>query len=365
MKTVIVDDGWQTGDNNRGYAFCGDWEVCKEKIPDMAELVRQVHDLGMRFVLWYAVPLIGKNSKAFRRFRGRYLYETDGLDCSVLDPRYPDCRAYLRDFYLTAAKAWDLDGLKLDFIDSFRLTETSNTDTTGMDCVNLEEAVQRLLAEVTDALRAFKSDFLIEFRQSYVGPVMRRFGNMLRVGDCPYSALHNRSGSVTLRLLSGGTAVHSDMLEWNSADSAENAALQLASILFCVPQISVRMETLPREHRDTLRFYLDFWKAHRDVLMQGKLTAEEPEHFWSRVTAQKDGEGVTAVYGGQSAALRGCEKWSLVNASGSDTLLVEADRAFACEVSDCTGARVGAMTLPAGLSRLPIPVGGIASLREA
>ena len=27
MESIIVDDGWQTDDNNRGYAYCGDWAV--------------------------------------------------------------------------------------------------------------------------------------------------------------------------------------------------------------------------------------------------------------------------------------------------------------------------------------------------
>lgn len=31
FKTIIVDDGWQTSDNNRGYAFCGDWEPTTDK----------------------------------------------------------------------------------------------------------------------------------------------------------------------------------------------------------------------------------------------------------------------------------------------------------------------------------------------
>ena len=29
--TVIVDDGWQTDDTNRGYGFCGDWKLQREK----------------------------------------------------------------------------------------------------------------------------------------------------------------------------------------------------------------------------------------------------------------------------------------------------------------------------------------------
>src|SRR3989442_345027 len=34
-EAVIVDDGWQTTDTARGYAYTGDWEVAEAKIPDM------------------------------------------------------------------------------------------------------------------------------------------------------------------------------------------------------------------------------------------------------------------------------------------------------------------------------------------
>ena len=39
METVIIDDGWQTEDNSRGYAYCGDWKVASSKIPDMKAFV--------------------------------------------------------------------------------------------------------------------------------------------------------------------------------------------------------------------------------------------------------------------------------------------------------------------------------------
>ena len=45
MDTVIVDDGWQTDDNNRGYAYCGDWAVCENKMGDMASLVDEIHKI--------------------------------------------------------------------------------------------------------------------------------------------------------------------------------------------------------------------------------------------------------------------------------------------------------------------------------
>ena len=36
-------------------------------------------------------------------------------------------------------------------------------------------------------LTKIKTDVLIEFRQSYIGPLMRKYGNLFRAGDCPGS----------------------------------------------------------------------------------------------------------------------------------------------------------------------------------
>ena len=90
MKTLILDDGWQTDDTNRGYAFCGDWKVSPRRFPNMAEHVRKVHDLGMRYMIWYSVPFVGRKSENWTRFKGKYL--DVGQDASVLDPRFPEVR---------------------------------------------------------------------------------------------------------------------------------------------------------------------------------------------------------------------------------------------------------------------------------
>ena len=59
MKGVIIDDGWQTDDNRRGYAFCGDWEISERRFPDMRAHVERVHRLGMKYLVWFSVPFMG------------------------------------------------------------------------------------------------------------------------------------------------------------------------------------------------------------------------------------------------------------------------------------------------------------------
>ena len=182
----------------------------------------------MKLMLWYSVPFVGEYSKAIERFRGKTL--SCHNNAYTFDPRYPEVREYLVSIYVKALKDWNLDGFKLDFIDSFRMAPSTPAYKDGMDYSVLEDAVRALMIEVRDALTAIKPEILIEFRQSYIGPVMREFGNMLRVGDCPNTTSTNRIGMVDLRLTSGDTAVHSDMLMWHSDDRVENAVMQITQL---------------------------------------------------------------------------------------------------------------------------------------
>ena len=93
-----------------------------------------------------------------------------------------------------------------------------------MDCICLQTALDRLLGETMAELKQIKPDILIEFRQRYIGPFIRRYGNMLRVCDCPESGLANRVGSIDLRLMNRYTAVHSDPIVWNERDTGDSGS---------------------------------------------------------------------------------------------------------------------------------------------
>src|SRR5260370_25895812 len=80
-----------------------------------------------------------------------------------------------------------------------------------------------------------------------------------------------------LRLLCVEPAVDADMLMWNKDEPVESAALQIVNILFAVPQISVLLDTLPPQHLTMVRYWLAFWRQHRDVLLDGELAALHPE----------------------------------------------------------------------------------------
>jgi alpha-galactosidase len=296
-EAIIVDDGWQTSEVARDYAYTGDWEVAAEKIPDMKTHVARVHELGMKYLLWYAVPFVGIHSKAYARFADKLLETLDASGAGVLDPRFPDVREYVISTYEQAMLAWDLDGFKLDFIDSFATPSQGGQELAArQDYLSVPEAVDRLLADLLTRLKAIKPDVVIEFRQPYIGPRMRKYANMFRAIDCPNDALTNRIRTIDLRLLCGESAIHADMLMWHKDEPVESAALQIVNVLFAVPQISVRLDTLSPQHLTMVRYWLAFWRKHRDVLLDGELAALHPETNYPVVLATTPEKRVVVMY---------------------------------------------------------------------
>ncbi len=371
MDTVIVDDGWQTAEfATGGYSYCGDWKAAPSKFPDMKGFVDSLHEMGMKCILWYSVPFVGVYTDAYKEFEGMYLWSRDGGKTSVLDPRFAKTRAYLVSIYESAVRGWGLDGLKLDFIDCFSLREESPQNYADMDCVSLEVAVEKLLCEITERLYAINPDILLEFRQSYIGPVMQKYGNILRVGDCVGGATINRLSSMDLRLVSGNkTAVHSDMILWNYDAPVETAADQLVNVLFCTPQISVLFDRLPDSHQQMLRYYLDFIEENRPVLLDGRLTLKGVEGGYSQIVATREGKTVAALYTNPVYQLADpCHTLILANGHGSATLYVEnkVDPArYAFVTCNCMGEQTdsGMLTMEQGsVTPFTVPVCGFVTL---
>lgn len=360
-KSIIVDDGWQTDDNSRGYAYCGDWEATPVKIPDMKAFVDAVHETGLKFVLWYSVPFVGIHSRAYERFKDKTLADVGMGGTFVLDPRYPDVRRYLINTYKKAVLDWGLDGFKLDFIDSFRQSAEVKE---GMDYVSVYDAVDRLMKDVMRELSALNPDILIEFRQTYMGPLMRTFGNMLRSSDCPNDSFLNRLNTLSLRMTSGSTAVHSDMVMWNYNEPVELAAFQLTNILFSVPQISVLHDRMPESHEKMVKTYLDFWTEHRDTLLDGEMLYKNYAADFTYVASVKEDTQIGAVYTGRIAYIeKPTDKIIVFNASLDTEVILDAGKGISGEydyiVYDCMGGAAGNGRLSGiAFDRINVPVNG-------
>ncbi|MDH3711389.1 MAG: alpha-galactosidase [Cyclobacteriaceae bacterium] len=370
FESIIVDDGWQTLDASRGYAFTGDWEP--ERIPEMKELVQKVHDLGMKFVLWYAVPFVGEKSKAYDRMKGKFLRYWDGQGTYVLDPRFPEVRDFIIQVYVRAVKEWDLDGFKLDFIGRFTADdETVLKATEGRDYASVNEATDVLMTSLVQELKKIKPDIMIEFRQPYSGPAMRKYGNMFRAADCPNLALINRVRTTDLRLLSGSTAVHSDMLMWHYDEPVETAALQLLNVLFSVPQISVRLEDIPQDHFDMIKFYVDYWVTNRNVLLDGEFQAVNPLANYPLISGWSGDKKISTVYDNLAipTETNGPPKFDVINANASNQILLAVkgpEKQYLYIIKSCLGIEIekNTVSLKQGAYIFEVPPSGLISFAE-
>ncbi|QLG44370.1 glycoside hydrolase family 36 protein [Costertonia aggregata] len=367
FEAIIIDDGWQTRDNNRGYDYTGDWQ--SERFGDFGALVKNMQSLGMKVGLWYSVPFCGTKSKAYQRFKGKFLTENHRW-APVFDPRFPEVRNYLVSIYVAAAKDWGLDGFKLDFIDDFKAYPDTNFELDPeRDFSSINDAVDALLTQVSDEVKKVNPDIFIEFRQKYTGPAMRKYGNMLRAFDCPGDYTMNRVRIADIKMLCGDTAVHSDMVTWHFDEPVENAALHYLNTMFGVPQISVMLHKAPVAHINMIKFYTNFWDKNSRLLLAGDFTPTSPMTNYPIKKVTSDNKAIIGVFENNFVVLETpFHQIDILNVKPSELLVLVANHNFGtfnCQIFNCEGKliREEPFILNKGVNSLRVPFCGMAQLR--
>lgn len=321
MRVAILDDGWQ---RDRGA-----WAVNTDKFPDMKGHVARVKRMGVKYLLWFALPHIRKDSPVFEKFKDKLLWEgPDQWNDYIFDPRYPEVRKHIAGRLAELARDYGFDGFKLDFIDQFVMRypdPPAKTDYRGCDTKSVPEAAEKLLREIREELEKVRPGMLIEFRQRYIGPVVRQYGNMLRANDCPGDYTANRYRTLALRTISPGSAVHSDMLLWRGDDKASEVKRQIWNVIFSVVQYSAYLKELPEEHKEAIRETIRFSEEHRDTLLFGRLIPHRPELGYPCVEAVGAEERIIAVYQSEWVAKipDDSNRVILINATTADSLAIE------------------------------------------
>ncbi|MFC9558775.1 glycoside hydrolase family 36 protein [Agromyces sp. NPDC056965] len=323
-RSVFIDDGWQRFGDGRWYAGCGDWVPDESKFPDLAALSGRLHAQGLDVVLWIAPLLLGEQSEAFDRLRPFATHYAEGLRAWVLDPRHPEVRAHLVETCARLMRVYDLDGLKIDFLNNAMAYagEPSNGD-----LADVGEAMTVLLRGVADAVDLERPGALIEFRQPYVSPAVASYADVVRADDCPADALQNRRSILDLRLLASGQVVHADPVMWDPSAKPGAAARQLFGAFFGVPQISMPLASLPAAHRDEVAAVLAVWRELRDVLLDGEITAGLPVDGYPSAAARLGDTLVVGAYSGSvvDLDLEGVRRLVVLNASESSHVAYRRD----------------------------------------
>ena len=118
IEMLVLDDGW-FGHRTDDRSSLGDWYEFAEKVGDMADLVRGVHDLGLKFGLWFEPEMISENSDLYRAHpdwalsipgRGRSL----GRSQMVLDFSRPEVVEGVADTISRLLRRAGVDYMKYD-----------------------------------------------------------------------------------------------------------------------------------------------------------------------------------------------------------------------------------------------------------
>jgi alpha-galactosidase len=268
FRTWITDDGWFIEKGQFGnYAEAGDWQPNTTKFPDFEEHVRAVQRLGFRYVLWVAPFMVGKTSDATSQFAHLLIPGQEREQFDNLSPLCSETGTIIGNLLTRLVDNYNLDGLKIDFLDSIRLqnlhTNSSNEQTLG-------HGIKTTLQQAVDAIRATKPDFLIEFRNSYANLASRSYANIYRSSDVPINFKLNHWQAVMLRLLAPDRAIHLDPALWHPDDTDENVAVHLINCIVSVPMISIELAQYPESHLQLIRHWIGFYNDHRQTIIHGE-----------------------------------------------------------------------------------------------
>ncbi|MFS8047642.1 glycoside hydrolase family 36 protein [Rhizobium sp. BR 314] len=366
-RAVFIDDGWQKMANGRWYAGCGDWLPDAGKFPDFRAHVARLKALGMSVVVWVAPLLLGNKSDAFSHMAVYAPHHAPRLRANILDVRFREVRDFFVSSCLRVIEDYDLDGLKIDFLND----ATVYVGTRGRGDINdVGEAMQQTLEQLCCSLEERgRADAIIEFRQPYVNTAVAAYANVVRAFDCPTDVVVGRRAIIDTRMTSSAV-VHSDPLVWDRSGGAQAAARQILAGYFSVPQISMRLTELPSDQRVVINHVLAHWERTRDIVIHGELDGGLPSAGYPVVQCVDGaGNGVIGVYSDTIVDLD-CSVFrqlTLLNATTKSKLVLRLSGAPAeviVDVSDMVGARVriASHRLDQGFWLVDVPPCGIAVL---
>jgi alpha-galactosidase len=339
LRNLFLDFGWQRHGGGRQFEGCGDWTADPRKFPDLPSFVERMHGRGLKVVAWVAPFLLGEHSDAFAALLDSAPHYDAVLNAHILDPRHRRVREAIVDQFVELVAANDLDGLKIDFLETAAVYELSPSNG---DLADVSSAVQDLLAELRRRLAELgRDELMIEFRQPYVSPALRRFANILRAEDCPGDPVLNRTSILDARL-STDQVVHSDMMMWHSSAGEAQVVRHLHSSLFAVPQVSVPLSTMSPAHAGVVKTWLALWRELSPTLLGGALRAERPHSNFPLVIATDDAASravVVAYEPGTLIPVPDHDRVHVVAASPDPTLClrVTGARGFAVTAVDIHG----------------------------
>jgi alpha-galactosidase len=273
--TILIDAGWDCHPNG-GYidfenGILGDYIARPDRFPDMPGLVKRIHEMGLRVMLWCAPFWEGKKSQAYQeKTSSWHMRDAEGNELHELCPRHPEVRKHFFERAAWIAKTYDIDGMWIDAADAVRGICYANHP-------HVDEAMGPAFVECLrafrDGLRSVKSDAITEARVMHANLNTKVALDVVQPSDAPQSYEVLRLAGIHLRPWAYNLLVKNDPMIWGKNADATTVGKFLATMV-CngVPALSVDFLTVPQEHCELTKAWLQFYREHKDTLLNGKFS---------------------------------------------------------------------------------------------
>ena len=290
LKVVDIDAGWYCPDvgipfsdsplTSDTFGF-GRVEADRVKFPDMAGLVKRIHEeLGLYVWAWatprWTFRALETGPKAVdRRLLDCRMRTGKGELTQYLCTRTPDTRLHAARFTAHILKTYGFDGLKFD---CWELDEGGDVCTADHphDTDTMGQGTWLWAREIHRAMTEAKPDVMVWFNNTSLKP----FSNF----SCSPNEVYchpdeNWRMSVLTKTYARG--IVSQLMEgsWHRDEEDHRVARQLAVFLMGhVPEVQVNLLELRESHRRLLKAWSAWYEAHRKDLIHGRYRPFGMEH---------------------------------------------------------------------------------------
>lgn len=366
FRSVLFDDGWQNV-VRFDVKPNGEWDPSETSV--VKEFMNKAKEKNMKVALWYSQPFIGSHKYVYQKFEGKYLqYITSSQP--ILDIRYPEVRNYLSNVYKDVVTDWGVDGIWFNFLNGYYPDEhIIVTEDKGRDFVSVRKSLDSLRLKMRSDILA--ADTNVSINQSYpvVGPLhtsntktINGFLGTTVLGEVREKLINNR-------LLYGEYSPFMEVMGIHPKDPAVDVALKFQSILFGAPYISYFSYTLPENLRETLSFWIKYWKSNTPYLLDGDFEVYDPVHRYTVVKAGNATKQIIDFYARTEPFDLGYfnfEIADLINSSDYPYLMIKGKPTGKVDyiIQDHTGKYVsrGTLKFKHDIAVLEVPVAGFARL---
>ncbi|MDA3929986.1 MAG: alpha-galactosidase, partial [Prolixibacteraceae bacterium] len=293
FKSILFDDGWQ---NVVRFEVdeTGKWDP--SKITVVKEFMDKARESDMKVALWYSHPIVGSHDYIFKKFEGKYLqYRTSSQP--TLDIRYPEVREYITSTYNDIVTEWGIDGLWFDFLNGYYPSEQIIvTDDNGRDFVSVRKSLDSLRALMEYEIVYNNPDLSINQSYPAVGPLHTSNTKTINgfLGTTVLSQV--REKLVNNRLLYGEYSPFMEVMGIHPRDPEVDIAKKFQAILYGSPYISYFSYTLPEGVRETLSFWIKYWKQNSEYLLEADFKAYNPVQRYTVLKAGNETKQILCFY---------------------------------------------------------------------